>query len=88
LYPNRSSNARAAAGSYADLAAILTVVAAGSRVAATGSRRPLPAVEHLDELVAVEAHRDRAAQRDLLRRVAADDRIVLVEIRVDERGSG
>ena len=33
----------------------------------------------------VEAHDDRAAQRDLVRRVAADDRILHVEVRVRQR---
>ena len=44
-----------------------------------GTARPLSSTRM--QLVDVVAHADRAAQRDLLRRVAADDRVLHVEIR-------
>ena len=42
--------------------------------------RPLPLQPDLDQLRRVVAHQHGAAQRDLLRRVAADDRVVHVEV--------
>jgi hypothetical protein len=43
-----------------------------------GAARPLQ--QHAEELLLVVRHADRAAQCDLLRRVAADDRILHVEV--------
>ena len=46
----------------------------------------LALVPDVDQLLHVEAHDDRAPQRDLVGRVAADDRVLHVEVRVGERG--
>ena len=49
-------------------------------------RERLPLPDHADLLVDVVAERERAAQRNLVRRVAADDRVLHVEVRVGDRG--
>ncbi len=48
-------------------------------------REGLALPDHADLLVDVVAERERTAQRDLLGRVAADDRVLHVEVRVGDR---
>ena len=48
------------------------IVAADARRQQLVGRQRIAGEQHADQLVDVEAHADRAAQRDLLRRVAAD----------------
>ena len=62
------------------------VVAGNVRRNGLRRRERLARAQHADLLVDVVRHADRAPQRDLVRRVAADDRILHVEVRIRDRG--
>jgi hypothetical protein len=68
------------------MAVELRVVAGDVRRNRLCGRHGLARAEDADLLVDVVGHADRAPQRDLLRRVAADHRILHVEIRIRDRG--
>ena len=67
------------------MAVELRVVAGDVRRHRLRGRHGLARAQDADLLVDVVGHADRAPQRDLVRRVAADDRILHVEIRIGDR---